>query len=99
MVTRGTLLRDALRRAVSSPGLRLWQARRVAYSYAAQQQRPAYKVVKVKRLSNVRVAVTGEETGYLFPEDGPDVTVTLVERRNYQFWLKDPFLRSWVRWL
>lgn len=79
------------------PPLREWQAKRVAYGYAVQQRRPGYRVVKTRRVSPSRVAVHGEEPGYL--GEAPDVTVTLVERRRFQFWVRDPFTGRWVRWL
>lgn len=83
------------------PALRGWQARRVAYSYTIAQKRPAYTVVKLEHRSSYRIAVTGHEPGYLCGnvECEPDVTVTLVERRGYQFWVRDPFVHHWKRWL
>lgn len=81
------------------PALRAWQASRVAYGYAIHQRRPGYVVVDTERRSRYRIAVTGHEPGYLFLEDGPDVTVTLVERRGYQLWVRDPFTGNRSRWL
>ena len=82
----------------AAPALRKWQARRVVYGYAIREQRPLFRVTGVS-CSGFRCRVVGEEPGYLFLEDGPDVTVTLVERRRFQFWVRDPFSRVWVRWL
>lgn len=82
------------------PALREWQAKRVAYGYAVAQLRPGYVVVGAARVSRYRIAVTGNEPG-----SGPadilelDVTVTLVERRRYALWLRDPFVSNWLRWL
>lgn len=96
MITRRALLARVLD---GPPTLRNWQAKRIAYGYAIQQQRPGYTVVKLERRSRHRIAVTGHEPGYLGPLDGPDVTVTLIERRDYQFWVFDPLIRDWQRWL
>lgn len=79
------------------PALRGWQAKRIAYGYTISQQRPGYLVVRVARRSRYRLAVTGHEPGYLGV--APDVTVTLVERRGYQLWVRDPFTEGWRRWL
>ena len=82
------------------PPLREWQAKRVAYGYAIAGDRPLYVVTGTARRSRHRVAVTAREPGS-GPADTlePDVTVTLVERRGFQFWVRDPFTGGWSRWL
>lgn len=82
-----------------APALRGWQARRIAYGYAVQQERPGYVVRRVIRRSKYRIEVIGNEPGYLGPLEGPDVTHTMIERRKYQLWVRDPFSRDWSRWL
>jgi hypothetical protein len=82
-----------------TPALRSWQAKRIAYNYAIKEQRPLYVVTNVRCLSKYRCVARGEEPGYLDFDAGPDVTRTLIERRGYQFWVRDPFSRYWRRWL
>jgi len=82
-----------------APPLRAWQAKRIAYNYAIQQKRPGYLAVDVRCPRRYRCRVIGHEPGYLFEEDGPDVTLTLVERRRYALWVRDPFSEVWYRWL
>lgn len=98
-MTRARLLLDALAALAGVPALRLWQARRIAYGWAIAGGRPGYEVLDVTPLSRLRAAVAGREPGYTGDLLDPDLTTTLVERRGYQFWVRDPFTRAWGRWL
>lgn len=82
-----------------APALREWQAKRIMYSFAIQQQRPGFVVVKAARVSKYKFRLRANEPGYLFPEDGPDVTLNFVERRGYSFWIWDDLSQTWKRWL
>lgn len=79
----------------SVPPLHKWQAARVARWLAFDQHRPLYRVVRMRNVSPVRVKVVGHEPGYL--GDNPDVTTTVVERRIFQLWVRDPWTGDWSR--
>lgn len=103
LVAAVLLLAAPAEASTGGPSLHRWQAKRIAYGYAIQQQRPAYRVVAVTCRKR-RCRVIGHEPGYLCEvgDCEPDVTTTLVERRGRrgcQFWVRDPLAYFWRRWL
>lgn len=87
--------------AAVGPSLRVWQAKRVDSAYALENLRPDFRVERAARINRRTVRVCWSEPGYVLPMDGRDYGCDLVQRRSYEWWIRDDSVGSpfWVRWL
>lgn len=78
------------------PALHRWEATTVATGYAAQHQRPGFRVEFLKRATRYRIRVRYSEPGSGPPETlgQRDYGTLTVIRRRYQMWVRESGLET-----